>query len=176
MKQGSHIMLQRLVRSTVRTAPRPYLIVDVPWFRRRLFGERKQILDAGAEREIGRHQVFDEAVLRTRLGHQQKAVAGFDLRPYLAGLALDEHAHVGFPGKDRIASLFHAPWTERVGLTRPAERRESSLASLEQRRGRPFGVGRRLLEALVVRAHHGPDCVGERLKGRAHAGRRCYFE
>src|SRR5882724_2465108 len=31
MKQGSHIMLQRLVRSTVRTAPRPYLIVLVPW-------------------------------------------------------------------------------------------------------------------------------------------------
>ena len=24
MKQGSHIMLQRLVRSTVRTEPRPY--------------------------------------------------------------------------------------------------------------------------------------------------------
>src|SRR5882672_3753241 len=31
MKQGSHIMLQRLVRSTVSTAPRPYLIVLVPW-------------------------------------------------------------------------------------------------------------------------------------------------
>src|SRR4030095_2307926 len=31
MKHGSHIMLQRLVRSTVNTAPRPYLIVLVPW-------------------------------------------------------------------------------------------------------------------------------------------------
>src|ERR1041385_4177575 len=31
MKQGSHIMLQRLVRSTVNTAPRPYLIVLDPW-------------------------------------------------------------------------------------------------------------------------------------------------
>src|SRR5882762_2689815 len=31
MKQGSHIMLQRLVRSTVKTAPRPYLMVLVPW-------------------------------------------------------------------------------------------------------------------------------------------------
>ena len=30
MKHGSHIMLQRFVRSTVSTAPRPYLIVDVP--------------------------------------------------------------------------------------------------------------------------------------------------
>ncbi len=31
MKHGSHIMLQRFVRSTVRTEPRPYLIVLVPW-------------------------------------------------------------------------------------------------------------------------------------------------
>src|SRR5439155_18882786 len=31
MKQGSHIMLQRLVRSIVSTAPRPYLMDDVPW-------------------------------------------------------------------------------------------------------------------------------------------------
>src|SRR4030095_15306428 len=31
MKHGSHIMLQRFVRSTVKTAPRPYLIVLVPW-------------------------------------------------------------------------------------------------------------------------------------------------
>ncbi len=31
MKHGSHIMLQRFVRSMVSTAPRPYLIVDDPW-------------------------------------------------------------------------------------------------------------------------------------------------
>src|ERR1035437_9319436 len=31
MKQGSHIMLQRLVRSMVRTEPRPWVTVDVPW-------------------------------------------------------------------------------------------------------------------------------------------------
>src|ERR1700731_4326 len=31
MKQGSHIMLQRLVRSIVRTEPRPYLTVEDPW-------------------------------------------------------------------------------------------------------------------------------------------------
>src|SRR5580698_8594600 len=31
MKQGSHIMLQRLVRSTVRTAPRPWRTVLEPW-------------------------------------------------------------------------------------------------------------------------------------------------
>ena len=31
MKHGSHIMLQRLVRSMVSTAPRPYLIVLLPW-------------------------------------------------------------------------------------------------------------------------------------------------
>src|SRR5438552_12950782 len=31
MKQGSHIMLQRLVRSTVSTAPRPYRMVLDPW-------------------------------------------------------------------------------------------------------------------------------------------------
>ncbi len=31
MKHGSHIMLQRLVRSIVRTEPRPYLMVLLPW-------------------------------------------------------------------------------------------------------------------------------------------------
>ena len=31
MKHGSHIMLQRLVRSTVSTEPRPCLIVLLPW-------------------------------------------------------------------------------------------------------------------------------------------------
>ena len=31
MKHGLHIMLQRLVRSMVSTAPRPYLMVEVPW-------------------------------------------------------------------------------------------------------------------------------------------------
>ena len=31
MKHGSHIMLQRFVRSIVSTEPRPYLIVLLPW-------------------------------------------------------------------------------------------------------------------------------------------------
>ena len=31
MKHGSHIMLQRFVRSIVRTEPRPYLMVELPW-------------------------------------------------------------------------------------------------------------------------------------------------
>jgi len=31
MKQGLHIMLQRFVRSTVRTAPRPWRIDEEPW-------------------------------------------------------------------------------------------------------------------------------------------------
>ena len=31
MKQGSHIMLQRLVRSMVSTEPRPYFTVEDPW-------------------------------------------------------------------------------------------------------------------------------------------------
>src|SRR5688572_23305652 len=31
MKHGSHIMLQRFVRSIVSTAPRPYLMVEEPW-------------------------------------------------------------------------------------------------------------------------------------------------
>src|SRR5258708_2694845 len=39
MKQGSHIMLQRLARSTVSTAPRPYLMLEVPWSRSRAAGE-----------------------------------------------------------------------------------------------------------------------------------------
>ena len=41
MKHGSHIMLQRLVRSTVRTDPRPYWMVEVPWSRSGVDGDLK---------------------------------------------------------------------------------------------------------------------------------------
>ena len=41
MKQASHIMLQRFVRSMTRTEPRPYLMVDLPWFRVGVIGAVK---------------------------------------------------------------------------------------------------------------------------------------
>src|SRR6185369_333523 len=41
IKHGSHIMLQRLVRSTVSTEPRPYLMVELPWLRSLLLGASK---------------------------------------------------------------------------------------------------------------------------------------
>ena len=41
MKHGSHIMLQRFVRSTVSTLPRPYFTLEDPCSRRRVSGARK---------------------------------------------------------------------------------------------------------------------------------------
>jgi hypothetical protein len=43
MKHGLHIMLQRLVRSMVRTAPRPYLMEDVPCSWSPSFGMTKSL-------------------------------------------------------------------------------------------------------------------------------------
>ena len=68
MKHGSHIMLQRLVRSMVRTEPRPYLMVLVPWLwsfsslceRDVAAGER--LFEVLEERRVHRHHVFEVPV------------------------------------------------------------------------------------------------------------------
>ena len=81
MKHGSHIMLQRLVRSMVSTAPRPWVMVEEPWWcsvgvvvgadvaaREHLF----QVLE---ERRVDGHHVLEVAVNRAILHHQDFAVA-----------------------------------------------------------------------------------------------------
>ena len=89
MKHGSHIMLQRFVRSTVRTEPRPYLTVlravVVQFFVvvGRNVTAGKVLLDPLEELHVDGHHVFGISVLRTVLDHPDLAFAlddlGFDL-------------------------------------------------------------------------------------------------
>ena len=87
MKHGSHIMLQRLVRSTVSTEPRPYLIVLLPWlwsFSSLCAADvaaRERLLEVLEERRVHRHHVFEVAVDRAVLDHQDLAVALDDRAP-----------------------------------------------------------------------------------------------
>ena len=87
MKHGSHIMLQRLVRSTVSTEPRPYLMVLEPWLcsfsslcaRMSRAGEAVfKVLEEGG---VDGHDVFEVAVDRAILHHQDLAVALDDGAP-----------------------------------------------------------------------------------------------
>ena len=87
MKHGSHIMLQRLVRSIVSTEPRPYLIVDEPWLCSfsslcaRMSQPGNDVLEVLEERRVDRHHVFEVAVDRAILDHQDLAVALDDRAP-----------------------------------------------------------------------------------------------
>jgi hypothetical protein len=95
MKQGSHIMLQRLVRSMVSTEPRPWVTVEVPWLcsfsslwaRMSRPGKLFEVLEEGG---VDGHHVFKVAVDGAILHHQDLAVALDDLRLDLADLLVQQ--------------------------------------------------------------------------------------
>src|SRR5688572_1155062 len=85
MKHGSHIMLQRLVRSMVRTAPRPCWMDDVPWSCRpgataRKSRPGKEILDAVKKRGVDGQSVGEGAVHGAGLLDHNRAIALDDVR------------------------------------------------------------------------------------------------
>src|SRR5581483_3992066 len=98
---------------------------------------------------IDRHHVGEGAVLLARLLHDDLPVLLEDLGFDLAGLAFDELAEGARPVEDRRSDLLHATRTQRIGGARPPELRERPLPPLEQRSGRPRGLGRWPLELLV---------------------------
>ena len=73
-------MLQRLVRSTVSTVPRPYLIEEAPcrWMLSSSadleIAAEKQALDAARKGRIGREHILEGAVLLADLAHQDASV------------------------------------------------------------------------------------------------------
>ena len=166
MKQGSHIMLQRFVRSTVSTAPRPYLIVLLPWLcsfsslcaRMSLPGN--DLLEVAEERRVDRHDVLEVPVLRAILDHQDLAVTLDDLRLDLADLLVQQHRVVALAVQDLLPRLAHADRAQRVGLARPAERRLDLLPRLQQRLLGP-GRGERVVRLdAVQRVEHRPHGLG----------------
>jgi hypothetical protein len=114
MKQGSHIMLQRLVRSTVSTEPRPYArcssrgcagFVVVGGMSR----PGKFCFDPVQELRVDGHHVFIVAVDGALLHHPDLAVALDDLRLDLADLLVNQVAPILLAVDDRSRASFTQP-------------------------------------------------------------------
>ena len=132
-------MLQRLVRSIVRTEPRPYLMVELPWLWsfssacERMSLPGNDVLEVLEERRVHRHHVFEVPVDRAVLDHDDLAVLLRDGRLDLADLLVEEDLVVLLAVDDRLPRLAHAVRAERIGLARPAEGRLHLLPRLLQR-------------------------------------------
>ena len=165
MKQGSHIMLQRLVRSMVSTEPRPSVTVDVPWLCSlaslwaRDVAARKNLFQVLEERGIDRHHVFKVAMDGAVLDHQDLAVALDDLRLDLADLLVEENFVRQFAIHDLLANLRNALRTERVGGTRPAQGRLFLLVGLQQGLVAPLGGEAGAGADRVQLVEHCPTCL-----------------
>ncbi len=147
MKQGSHIMLQRLVRSMVSTEPRPWVTVEVPWLCRFFVALAVGAHVAAGEalfkmlEELGvdRHHVFKVAVLGAVLDHEDLAVALDDLGLDFAHLLVEQDFVGQLAVENLLANLGDALGTERVSGARPAEGRLLLLIALEQGLVAPLG-------------------------------------
>ena len=182
MKHGSHIMLQRFVRSTVSTDPRPCLIVLLPWLCSfsslcaRMSRPGKTSSRCLKNAGVDRHHVLEVAVDRAVLHHQDLAVALEDRRLDLADLLVEQDADVLLAVENLLPRFARARRAERVGLARPAERRLGLLVGLQQRLVRPLRRERRPLVDLVQAVEDHPGAVGgdgetllDVLDGRVHA-------
>src|ERR1700723_116417 len=114
MKQGSHIMLQRLVKSTVRTEPRPGRTVLEPW------RGRSSSWCSGMSRPGKFPSIL--AVDGALFHHPDLAIALDDLRLTFADLLVNEVGPILLAVEDPIARLAQAVRTKRVRGARPAER------------------------------------------------------
>ncbi len=138
-------MLQRLVRSTVNTAPRPNLNVrrsvtmDVLVFGGAEVAAKEERLDAFEKRRIGRHHVFKLAVLRTSLAHQHLSVVFDDLRLDLTRMLVHQCLERNFAANDRVTNFFYTGGTKAVGLAWKTEWWSGALVRLEQWTGGPVG-------------------------------------
>ena len=131
-------MLQRLVRSMVSTDPRPCVMVLEPWLCSfsslwaRMSRPGKTSSRCLKKAGIDRHHVFEVAVDRAFLHHQDLAVAlddiGFDLAQLFVLQDLDRQLAVD----DLLADLGDALGAERIGLARPAQLRLLLLPALQQ--------------------------------------------
>src|SRR6266550_1666584 len=140
MKQGLHIMLQRLVRSTVSTAPRPNLMLDVPIVCCLEVASKKQRFNALEKRRVSCHDVNKLAVLRTSLAHNNLSVLFNYLSFDFARMFVHQRFERGLAADDRVADFFHAARTKAVGFARKAERRRASLVRFEKWPRRPGGT------------------------------------
>ena len=105
--------------------------------------------DALEELRIDRERIGEGAVNRARLLDHDLAVPFEDGCRDLADVLIDQRFDRLFTRENARARLAHAGGTERVGRSRPSERRTGSLAALHERRRRPPRLKRFPLEPPV---------------------------
>ena len=171
MKQGSHIMLQRLVRSTVSTEPRPCVMVLEPCLCS-LFvivgadvAAGEDLFQVLEERRVDGHHVFEVAVNGAVLHHQDLAVALDDLGFDLAGLSIVQHVEGSLAIEDLLADFRYATGAERIGVARPAQWGLGLFPRLQQGLVRPRRHEAGVLADLIKFIEHDPSCAGGDCKG-----------
>ena len=166
MKHGSHIMLQRLVRSTVSTEPRPWVMVlepclcSVESLCARMSRPGKYVFQVLEERRVDGHHVFEMAVNRAILHHQDLAVALDHLGLDLARLVGVENVERGLAVQNLLPDFRNAARAQGIGIARPAQRRLGLLPRFQQRLVRPFGHKARILVDLVELIEYYPSRAG----------------
>ena len=139
MKHGSHIMLQRLVRSTVSTEPRPCWIVLLPWLcsfsslcaRMSRPGNTSSrcLKNAGSIAITSSKWPWMGQSFTIRILPSRSRMVALISPTFL----VQQDADVLLAVENRLPRLARAGRAERVGLARPAERRLRLLVRLQQR-------------------------------------------
>ena len=161
MKHGSHIMLQRLVRSTVSTEPRPCLTVLLPWLCS-FSSLCARMSRPGNTSSRCLKNVGSIAITSSKWpwSGQSFTIRILPSRSRIVALisptfSLSRTRDVLLAVEDLLARLAHAGRAERVGLARPAERRLGLLLRLQQRLVGPVRRERGVLAGsrLTAREH-----------------------
>ncbi len=166
MKQGSHIMLQRLVRSTVSTEPRPCVMVLEPCLcsleslcarmsrpgktsSRCLKNAVSMAITSSKWPWMG--QSFTIRILPSR------SMTCALISPGLVGV---EHFERRLAVQNLLADFRHAARAQRIGLARPAQRRLGLFPGLQQRLVRPLRNETRVLADLIELVEDKPSRAG----------------
>ncbi len=177
MKQGLHIMLQRLVRSTRQNRASSVanggraVVMDV-----RILGSREippveTTLQDRGKPGIDGEDVLVGPMLHALLADEDSTRFFHDGRGNLGRSPFEELAELPLSSENRLSHLDHAPGAERIRFPRPSERWLRPFAALEERRPRPARSDRRAFRnPLVHRLERFPGHTrgaGERLRNRA---------
>jgi hypothetical protein len=123
-------------------------------------GARERFFEVLEEGRVHRHDVFEVAVQRAILDHQDLAVALDDLGFDFADLFGEQDRVVALAVEDFLAGFTHADRTERIGLARPAERRLHFLPRLLQWPIRPLRDKARVRLDAVQCVEDDPRALG----------------
>ena len=122
---------------------------------------REDLFQMLEERGVDGHHVFEVAVLGAVLDHQDLAVALDDLGLDLADLLVQQDFVGQLAVDDLLADLGNALGAQRIGGTRPAERRLFLLVGLQEGLFRPFRRERRVGADAVDPLKNRPRALGK---------------